>query len=94
MNRKLITVLVVAGTLVAGILLGRMFAPGAPVAGSGDAAGEPEVLYWVAPMDPNYIRHEPGKSPMGMDLVPVYEDEDDSSSTSCLTSTNQRSVSR
>jgi Cu(I)/Ag(I) efflux system membrane fusion protein/cobalt-zinc-cadmium efflux system membrane fusion protein len=26
-------------------------------------------------MDPSYIRDEPGKSPMGMDLVPVYEDE-------------------
>jgi len=34
-----------------------------------------KIRYWVAPMDPNYIRHEPGKSPMGMDLVPVYEDE-------------------
>ena len=35
---------------------------------------EQEVLYWVAPMDPTYRRDEPGKSPMGMDLVPVYED--------------------
>ena len=26
-------------------------------------------------MDPNYISDKPGKSPMGMDLVPVYEDE-------------------
>lgn len=33
---------------------------------------EPEILYWVAPMDPDYRRDEPGKSPMGMDLVPVY----------------------
>ena len=32
----------------------------------------PEILYWVAPMDPEYRRNEPGKSPMGMDLVPVY----------------------
>lgn len=31
-----------------------------------------EPLYWVAPMDPNYRRDAPGKSPMGMDLVPVY----------------------
>ncbi len=31
-----------------------------------------EPLYWVAPMDPNYQRDKPGKSPMGMDLVPVY----------------------
>ena len=31
-----------------------------------------EPLYWVAPMDDNYRRDKPGKSPMGMDLVPVY----------------------
>ncbi|BCD92637.1 hemolysin D (plasmid) [Francisella halioticida] len=29
-------------------------------------------LYWVAPMNPNYKSDKPGKSPMGMDLVPVY----------------------
>jgi Cu(I)/Ag(I) efflux system membrane fusion protein/cobalt-zinc-cadmium efflux system membrane fusion protein len=34
-----------------------------------------KVKYWAAPMDPTYIRNEPGKSPMGMDLVPVYEEE-------------------
>ncbi|MEO1194097.1 MAG: efflux RND transporter periplasmic adaptor subunit [Pseudomonadota bacterium] len=34
--------------------------------------GGPEILYWVAPMDPNFRRDNPGKSPMGMDLVPVY----------------------
>ncbi len=34
--------------------------------------GEREPLYWVAPMDPSYKRDKPGKSPMGMDLVPVY----------------------
>ena len=37
-------------------------------------AAEDEILYWVAPMDPNYRRDKPGKSPMGMDLVPVYAD--------------------
>jgi Cu(I)/Ag(I) efflux system membrane fusion protein/cobalt-zinc-cadmium efflux system membrane fusion protein len=26
-------------------------------------------------MDPTFVRDEPGKSPMGMDLVPVYEDD-------------------
>ncbi|MEE9574413.1 MAG: efflux RND transporter periplasmic adaptor subunit, partial [Candidatus Neomarinimicrobiota bacterium] len=36
------------------------------------------ILYWVAPMDPNYRRNEPGKSPMGMDLKPVYESENES----------------
>lgn len=38
-----------------------------------EAASE-EPLYWVAPMDSNYRRDEPGKSPMGMDLVPVYDE--------------------
>jgi len=33
---------------------------------------EAQILYWVAPMDPTYRRDEPGKSPMGMDMVPVY----------------------
>jgi len=36
---------------------------------------QPKILYWVAPMDPNYRRDKPGKSPMGMDLIPVYEEE-------------------
>lgn len=36
---------------------------------------ERKILYWVAPMDPNYRRDKPGKSPMGMELVPVYADQ-------------------
>lgn len=36
---------------------------------------EPEVLYWVAPMDASYRRDKPGKSPMGMDLVAVYAEQ-------------------
>jgi Cu(I)/Ag(I) efflux system membrane fusion protein len=36
---------------------------------------EKKPLYWVAPMDANYRRDKPGKSPMGMDLVPVYEED-------------------
>ena len=36
---------------------------------------ERKILYWVAPMDPSYKSDKPGKSPMGMDLIPVYADE-------------------
>ena len=39
---------------------------------------EPRVLYWRAPMDPTFTSDRPGKSPMGMDLVPVYANEDES----------------
>ncbi|MGX5173982.1 efflux RND transporter periplasmic adaptor subunit [Aliikangiella sp. IMCC44653] len=41
------------------------------------SASTSEPLYWVAPMDPNYRRDKPGKSPMGMDLIPVYAEAND-----------------
>ena len=41
-----------------------------------NAKQEKQPLYWVAPMDPNYRRDQPGQSPMGMDLIPVYDDAD------------------
>ncbi|MFB3056274.1 MAG: efflux RND transporter periplasmic adaptor subunit [Ignavibacteriaceae bacterium] len=47
--------------------------------GSIKSSGERKILFWHAPMDPNEIYDEPGKSKMGMDLVPVYEDEADGS---------------
>lgn len=37
---------------------------------------ERKILYWRAPMDPTEIYDKPGKSKMGMDLVPVYEGEE------------------
>ncbi|WP_168184777.1 efflux RND transporter periplasmic adaptor subunit [Oleiagrimonas sp. MCCC 1A03011] len=51
---------------------------GSHKAGKGDAqptasaSAERKVLYWKAPMDPNFRSDKPGKSPMGMPLVPVY----------------------
>ena len=44
---------------------------------------EKKIIYWQAPMNPTEIYDEPGKSKMGMDLVPVYEDaaEEDSKSS-------------
>ncbi|WP_441256996.1 efflux RND transporter periplasmic adaptor subunit [Vibrio sp. Vf1514] len=42
---------------------------------SAASEGSKEPLYWVAPMDPNYKRDKPGKSPMGMDLIPVYAEQ-------------------
>jgi Cu(I)/Ag(I) efflux system membrane fusion protein len=67
------TVIIAAAALVIGLLLGRSFVPQTDTATPTEA--EREILYWVAPMDSNYRRDEPGKSPMGMDLVPVYADE-------------------
>ena len=79
MNNKSFWIIFLLAAAIAGFLAGRFYTPsgdGSPAA-SGNS-GEREILYWVAPMDANYRRDEPGKSPMGMDLVPVYADEVDS----------------
>ncbi len=36
---------------------------------------ERKILYWTDPMIPGFKADKSGKSPMGMDLVPVYEEE-------------------
>lgn len=41
----------------------------------GVSDGKRKILYWQAPMVPTEIYDKPGKSKMGMDLVPVYEDQ-------------------
>ena len=47
-------------------------------AGMVDPKTGKKIKYWTSPMDPTYISNEPGKSPMGMDLVPIYEEEGES----------------
>lgn len=58
-----------------GVGIGYYFFQVKDGAGASSSSDEPEILYWVAPMDPNYRRDKPGKSPMGMDLVPVYAND-------------------
>jgi RND family efflux transporter MFP subunit len=72
--------------LVAGVWLGTRLGSGGHDMGPGAAEqatetrdgpcpGGAPARYWKAPMDPTFIRDEPGKSPMGMDLVPVCPGE-------------------
>ncbi len=71
-------ILAVGAFFVIGAFLGWFFGQNeidAPEQREQSQSAEREILYWVAPMDSNYRRDEPGKSPMGMDLVPVYADE-------------------
>jgi len=78
MNNKIIVTLLVLVAFAVGTYIGpKVWENGPTKTGTTavDESAEREVLYWVAPMDPNYQRDEPGKSPMGMDLVPVYADE-------------------
>jgi len=76
MKSGFLTAILILLALAAGVLIGSRMTGTAPHAGAGHAKAnaEKKVLYWVAPMDPNYRRDKPGKSPMGMDLVPVYEE--------------------
>ena len=48
---------------------------GMHVAEASPAPAQRKILYWTDPMIPGYRAEGPGKSPMGMDLVPVYEEE-------------------
>ena len=69
-------VALVVVTTVGGYWLGRSGQNQADHSTSEMASGEAKILYWRAPMDPTEIYDAPGKSKMGMDLLPVYEGEE------------------
>ncbi len=77
MNKNISTAASIAVAIVIGIVIGRSMDSSSGVSVDSPGAAEREVLYWVAPMDPNFRRDEPGMSPMGMELKPVYADEVD-----------------
>lgn len=72
-------VLVIAGG-TAGFFLGHSGG-----ASSGGGQSERKPLYWTDPMIPNYRSDKPGKSPMGMDLVPVFAEGEGGASPSDVT---------
>ena len=77
MRKPVVIAALLFAALLIGVVLGRWSSTGGDLTPSSTGPEEREILYWVAPMDPNYRRDEPGKSPMGMDLVAVYADEVD-----------------
>lgn len=64
-----------AGATGSYLLLDSRIGDASTKTGMDAGAGERRPAYWVAPMDPTYRRDGPGKSPMGMDLVAVYDDD-------------------
>lgn len=74
MNRMSIVVATGVVTLLIGFAIGREW-PKQTETDELSPQGNREILYYRAPMDPNYRSDQPGKSPMGMDLVPVYAEE-------------------
>jgi Cu(I)/Ag(I) efflux system membrane fusion protein len=69
-----LSILALAAGVAGGIYLERLYLN--PVGMAADNG--PEILYWVAPMDPNFRQPGPGQSPMGMDLIPVYAGQEPS----------------
>lgn len=69
----LVAVVAAAGT--AGVLLERHYLSPHSGAQSATPSGDAgrRILYWWDPMMPAFKSDKPGKSPMGMDLIPVYE---------------------
>lgn len=69
-----LSILALASGVAGGVFLERLYLNPSDQSASGEA----EILYWVAPMDPNFRQPGPGKSPMGMDLIPVYAGQEPS----------------
>ncbi len=79
MNSILKSTILISTGLILGSLMTFVFFSKSSV--DNNVTNEPEEiqpLYWVAPMDANFRRDKPGKSPMGMNLVPVYPEKNDS----------------
>ncbi len=88
---SLVSVAIFAG--VVGFILARfLIVEDANIGNSIDSSIEREPLYWVAPMDSNFRRDEPGLSPMGMDLIPVYEEPDMESNAVRVAATIQQNL--
>lgn len=83
MNNRFITytILIIIGALIGGggyylLTNGNSSASSKSATASADKSSNgKKVLYWRAPMNPKEIYNHPGKSNMGMDLVPVYADD-------------------
>ncbi len=76
-----LSILALAAGVAGGVYLERLYFNSADMA----ADEGPEILYWVAPMDPNFRQPGPGQSPMGMDLIPVYAGQEPSGDPSEVT---------
>jgi Cu(I)/Ag(I) efflux system membrane fusion protein len=84
--------------LAIGLALGTFFGPQLMQGTMSDGelssadSSEKKPMYWVAPMDKNYRRDGPGLSPMGMDLVPVYEEDSGDDNTVKISATVENNL--
>jgi multidrug efflux pump subunit AcrA (membrane-fusion protein) len=75
MNSKRLGLLVAAIIAVIGVavLVYYLVTPRNGAGTTAQSSAGKKILYWRDPMDPTMTSDKPGKSPMGMDMVPVYE---------------------
>ncbi|GBD87275.1 cation efflux system protein CusB precursor [bacterium BMS3Abin03] len=100
MKNKNIIIGVLALSLVAALLYIFVFSKsgnnvnssGSTTSENNGGSSERKVLYWRAPMNPSEVYDKPGKSRMGMDLVPVYEDEGAESGIVKISGTTQQNM--
>jgi len=72
MKKFIIFIIILSFGIGSGIIIGKRFNNG--VEGVKKTT-ERKIAYWKAPMVKGFRSDKPGKSPMGMDLLPVYKDE-------------------
>lgn len=94
MKNAITTTLLIIITLAAGIFIGsRLDDITQDISDNNEKTSkEPEILYWVAQMDPDFKSDKPGKSPMGMDLIPVYADDVGSGDVVTISSTVENNL--
>ena len=66
---------------ICGMKLEKRAAPGAAATPAASSPGERRILFYRHPMDASIRSDRPAKDSMGMDYVPVYEDEAQGAST-------------
>lgn len=71
-NKRMLIVGFVTGLVIAFLISFIFLSSTQNTATTVNKVSEKQPIYWVAPMDANYKKDKPGKSPMGMDLLPVY----------------------
>ncbi|NNC82180.1 MAG: efflux RND transporter periplasmic adaptor subunit, partial [Flavobacteriales bacterium] len=80
-NTRKKIVLIALGTLILGILLGRMMNGGAEKTATEQTDNVQSTSEWTCSMHPQIRQAEPGDCPIcGMDLIPVSSDSEDESS--------------
>ena len=72
----------------AGVIGSKYIGGGKITSQTTQAEAEKKPLYWQAPMDKSFRSDTPGKSPMGMELIPVFADENTASDDLNLVSIN------